>query len=90
MTLPAHATLLTGLLPPQHGARVNGVHQLAPDIPTLSEQLKMAGYRTGAFIAAFVLNAKFGLDQGFDRYDDDLTGAYDQDVPEQAVLVPPR
>jgi arylsulfatase A-like enzyme/Tfp pilus assembly protein PilF len=83
MTLPAHATLLTGLLPPQHGARVNGVHQLAPDIPTLSEQLKMAGYRTGAFIAAFVLNAKFGLDQGFDRYDDDLTGAYDQDVPEQ-------
>ena len=82
MTLPAHATLLTGLLPPQHGARVNGEHRLAEDVPTLAEELSRAGYRTGAFVAAFVLDAKFGLARGFDRYDDDLSGAYEQEVPE--------
>ena len=54
MTLPAHATMLTGLLPPQHGARVNGMHRLADDVPTLAERLSAEGYRTGAFIAAFV------------------------------------
>ena len=83
MTLPAHATLLTGVLPPEHGARVNGVHRLADRVPTLGEWLGEAGYRTGAFVAAFVLDEKFGLARGFDRYDDDLTGAYDQDTPEE-------
>jgi arylsulfatase A-like enzyme/Flp pilus assembly protein TadD len=82
MTLPAHATMMTGLLPPQHGARVNGEHRLADDVPTLAEHLAASGYRTGAFVAAFVLNAKFGLDRGFDHYGDDLDQAYEQDVPE--------
>jgi arylsulfatase A-like enzyme/Flp pilus assembly protein TadD len=82
MTLPAHTTLMTGLLPPQHGARVNGRHKLAADVPTLAERLSEEGYRTGAFVAAFVLNRKFGLARSFERYDDDLTGAYEQLVPE--------
>ena len=82
MTLPAHTTLMTGLLPPQHGARVNGMHKLAADVPTLAERLAKEGYRTGAFVAAFVLNEKFGLARGFERYDDDLKEAYKQDVPE--------
>ncbi len=81
MTLPAHATMLTGVLPPEHGARVNGEHQLADEVPSLAERLSEAGYRTGAFIAAFVLNHRFGLARGFDHYDDDLSGAYEQDVP---------
>ena len=80
MTLPAHATLMTGLLPPQHGARVNGLHRLPEDVPTLAAELSAAGYRTGAFVAAFVLDSRFGLDRGFDRYDDDLSGAYPQEV----------
>jgi arylsulfatase A-like enzyme/Flp pilus assembly protein TadD len=78
MTLPAHATILTGLLPPQHGARVNGIHRLAEDSETMAETLSAAGFRTGAFVAAFVLDDRFGLDQGFDRYDDSLAGAYEQ------------
>ena len=65
MTLPAHATMMTGLAPPQHGARVNGEHRLGEGIPTLAEQLSAAGYRTGAFVAAFVLAERFGLARGF-------------------------
>ncbi|TDJ70440.1 MAG: tetratricopeptide repeat protein [Planctomycetota bacterium] len=82
MTLPAHSTLMTGLLPPEHGARINGVHRLAEGVPTLAERLRAEGYRTGAFVAAFVLDEKFGLARGFDRYDDDLSGAYEQEVAE--------
>src|SRR5262245_8746738 len=44
MTLPAHTTLMTGLLPPQHGARVNGLHKLASDVPTMAERLSKEGY----------------------------------------------
>ncbi|MFT5284741.1 MAG: arylsulfatase A-like enzyme, partial [Planctomycetota bacterium] len=80
MTLPAHSTMMTGLLPPEHGARVNGVHKLDDEIMTLAERLSANGYRTGGFVAAFVLNAQFGLAQGFDFYDDDLSDAYEQDV----------
>ncbi len=70
MTLPAHATLLTGLLPPQHGARVNGEHRLAEDVPTLAESLQGAGYRTGAVVSAPYVEARYGFDRGFDDYDD--------------------
>ncbi len=83
MTLAAHATMMTGLLPPEHGARVNGIHRLAEGVPTLGEWLQADGYRTGAFVAAFVLDAKFGLARGFDHYDDDLTLAYEQEIEEQ-------
>ncbi len=70
ITLPAHATLLTGLLPPEHGVRMNGENALPSSITTLTEQLKDEGYETGAFLASYVLHRKFGLDQGFDEYDD--------------------
>ena len=83
MTLPAHASLMTGVVPPEHGARVNGKHELAGEVPTLAEHLSAEGYRTGAFIAAFVLDSRFGLDRGFDVYDDDLETAYEQEVKEQ-------
>ena len=69
MTLPAHASLMTGLDPPAHGVRVNGEAPLAPGHETLAEALAGAGYRTGAFVSSFVLDPRFGLDQGFDTYD---------------------
>lgn len=69
-TLPSHASLFTGLYPPAHGARVNGSYALDPQRITLAERLKREGYRTAAFIGAFPLDARFGLDRGFDRYDD--------------------
>ena len=68
-TLPTHASILTGLYPHRHGARVNSRQPLPQSIPTLAEILKSEGYRTAAFVSSFVLDAKFGLDQGFDRYD---------------------
>jgi len=70
MTLPAHASILTGLTPPHHGVRNNVAFRLDDHIPTLATALKGAGYRTGAFVGAFVLDARFGLNRGFDDYDD--------------------
>ena len=77
LTLPSHASLMTGLYPPEHGLRVNsGLHRLGPEIPVLSELLKQRGYRTGAFIGSFVLDRQFGLDRGFDVYDDRMEEAH--------------
>ena len=67
--------MLTGLYPPEHGIRLNGKNSLHPSIPLVTEQLRDAGYATGAFVASFVLGRKFGLDRGFDVYDDSLKGA---------------
>ena len=70
LTLPAHASILTATSPPVHGLRTNGLFRLGPAIPTLATVLKSAGYRTGAFVGSFVLDARFGLNRGFDEYDD--------------------
>src|SRR5215470_7121727 len=70
LTLPSHASILTGVSPPVHGLRTNGLFRLGPAIPTLATVLKGAGYRTGAFVGSFVLDARFGLNRGFDEYDD--------------------
>jgi len=70
LTLPSHASMLTGVSPPVHGVRANGLFRLGARLPTLATVLKAAGYRTGAFVGAFVLDARFGLNRGFDIYDD--------------------
>jgi len=72
LTLPSHATIHTGLLPPQHGVRENGAGALADSHPTIARALKEAGYRTAAFVGAFVVDRRFGLAQGFDVYDDQI------------------
>src|ERR1700680_254283 len=72
LTLPSHTTILTGLLPPHHGTRNNGTAPLAAGIPTLGTVLAGAGYRTAAFVAAFVLDHRFGLNRGFAVYDDEI------------------
>ena len=72
-TLPGHSTIFTGLYPHHHGARANGTFKLGPEQVTLAEILKEHGYATGAAISAYVLDSRFGLDQGFDLYHDDLT-----------------
>lgn len=69
LTLPSHASLMTGLVPPLHGARENG-QRLADTHLTLARVLKAAGFRTGAFVSAFVLDRQFGLSSGFEVYDD--------------------
>ena len=69
LTLPSHATMLTGVLPIRHGVHVNG-QALSASIPTLAEQFRAHGHATAAFVSATVLKKDFGLDRGFDVYDD--------------------
>lgn len=70
LTLPSHSTIMTGMYPTFHGVRVNGNTALGDDQTTLAEVFRARGYATGAFIAAFVLDGRWGLKQGFDHYDD--------------------
>ena len=70
LTLPAHVSLFTGLLPDAHGVHDNLGYPLKPGIPTLAELLKKGGYRTGAAVSAYVLDGRSGLARGFDFYED--------------------
>lgn len=70
LTLPSHASILTGRYPSTHGLRDNGGFRLADTVPTLAEALSAGGYRTGAFVSAFVLDSAWGLDRGFHTYHD--------------------
>lgn len=68
-TLPAHSSVMTGTYPPTHGVHLNNGGHLADSNLTLAEILREAGYQTAAFVGAFVLDSRFGLNQGFDTYD---------------------
>jgi choline-sulfatase len=68
LTLPSHVSLLTSTYPFSNGIRDNG-EQLQPNVLTLASVLKSRGYRTAAFAGGFVLDRRFGLNQGFDFYD---------------------
>ena len=70
VTLPSHVNMLTGLNPYEHGVRENAGYVLDEKVQTLAERLSAAGYATGAFVAAFPLDKRYGLGQGFDLYDD--------------------
>ena len=72
LTLPAHATLFTGKLPPRHGVRDNLGFTLDPSQKTLASTFKAAGYATGGAVSAYVLRHQTGISQGFDFYDDAL------------------
>jgi arylsulfatase A-like enzyme/Flp pilus assembly protein TadD len=72
LTLPSHASMMTGLYPPEHGLRVNGMDVLAPELVTLPMVFSNAGYRCGAFIAATVLDHRHGLNRGCEIYDDHI------------------
>src|SRR6266540_5334217 len=70
VTLPSHASILTGEYPFQHGLRDNSGYRLPPGSRTAGTLLKQAGYATAAFVSGFPLHSRFGLNQGFDTYDD--------------------
>ena len=96
ITLPSHASMLTGTYPILHGVRDNGAFRLAEDKKTLAETFHAAGYRTGAFVGSFALDSRFGLDQGFEVYDDfygdtsDFNDFAISERPADAVLAPAR
>lgn len=70
LTLPSHVNILTGTTPLFHGIRDNAGYKLEDRFLTIAEYLKSKGYSTGAFVGAFPVDSRFGLDQGFDIYDD--------------------
>jgi arylsulfatase A-like enzyme/uncharacterized protein HemY len=72
LTLPSHTTIMTGTYPPYHGVRDNGGFIVPPSLKTLAESFKERRYRTAAFVAAYVLDSKWGLNQGFDYYFDNF------------------
>lgn len=72
ITLPAHATMMTGELPPIHGARDNGTWPVNGGLPTLAEQFQAAGWTTGAFVSASVLDSRYGIARGFSTFDDHI------------------
>src|SRR3982750_741633 len=89
LTLPSHTSILTGTLPPQNGVRINGVALGVR--PTLPRAFHDAGYRTAAFVGAYVLDRRFGLSGGFDTYDDrvprDPSGAAQLEAGRQGAVV---
>ncbi|HEY0144043.1 MAG TPA: sulfatase-like hydrolase/transferase [Thermoanaerobaculia bacterium] len=86
VTFPSHANILTGLLPYQHGVRDNAGFVLDPKHKTVAHKLKEEGYATGAFVAAYPLDTRFGLSPGFDVYDD----KYAEGTAPSSFVVPER
>ena len=74
VTLPSHVNMLTGFLPFEHGVRDNNGFRVPKDAKTLAALLKPRGYRSGGFVSAFVLDERFGLGSGFDRWDSRVAG----------------
>ncbi len=72
LTTPSHCSILTGTYPLYHQVHNNGSYALPPELTTLAEVLKNRGFETAAFVASFTVDSRFGLDQGFDVYEDRL------------------
>ena len=70
VTFPSHSNILSGLYPLIHGVRDNTGFRFPQNLETLATRLKARGFATAAFVSAFVLDSRFGLDRGFDVYDD--------------------
>ncbi|MCI0447493.1 sulfatase, partial [bacterium] len=83
LTLPSHATLMTGLLPARNGVRDNHGYRLKQTIPTLASLLRDNGYKTAAFVSSVVLDHRFGLNNGFDTYNDFIQYGSQQSVNPQ-------
>jgi arylsulfatase A-like enzyme/tetratricopeptide (TPR) repeat protein len=72
LTLPAHVALFTGLLPDKNGVHDNLGYSVNPQVPTLAELLKKAGYVTGGVVTSRVMSGNTGVGRGFDFWDDDI------------------
>jgi len=70
LTTPSHCSILTGTYPIYHQVHNNGSYSLSLELLTLAEIFKERGFQTAAFVASFTVDSRFGLDQGFDIYDD--------------------
>jgi arylsulfatase A-like enzyme/tetratricopeptide (TPR) repeat protein len=80
VTLPSHASLLTGATPAHHGVHDNGTFVLDGRFPTLAEAFARAGYRTGAFVSSVILDRRYGLARGFSQYSDQIDTGEGEEV----------
>ena len=80
-TVPAHASMLSGRLPFEHGVRDDAGFVLDDDARTLAELLRNRGFATGAAVSSFLLRRESGLAQGFSYFDAELPEVEDQDAP---------
>lgn len=85
LTLPAHCSIFTGLLPHEHGVRDNGGFPLRPERVTLAEVLASRGWSTGGFVSAYVLDRRWGVAQGFEHYRDEFTVPRDHAITMEEV-----
>jgi arylsulfatase A-like enzyme/Tfp pilus assembly protein PilF len=83
LTLPSHTALMTGLLPARNGVRDNHGYRLKQTIPTMASLFRDKGYKTAAFVSSIVLDHRFGLDHGFDTYNDFIQFGAQQSVNPQ-------
>jgi choline-sulfatase len=81
LTLPSHATILTGVTPLRHGVRDNAGFVLGSTLRTLAEQFHAGGYETAAFVSGFPVHHRFGLARGFETYDDQFPHGDDPTRP---------
>jgi arylsulfatase A-like enzyme/Flp pilus assembly protein TadD len=86
LTLPSHACILLGLTPPEHGVRDNSGYVVREGSTTLAGTLKKQGFATAAFVGSYAVDSRFGLNQGFDLYDDN----YGSQKFQEAVFVERR
>lgn len=68
-TLPSAASALTGLFPPQHGLRVDGVGALDPSVPTVASRFRERGFECAAFSSTLALAQQHALTNGFSSYE---------------------
>ena len=80
LTLPSHASIFSGTFPPYHGVRDNGAFAVPAELTLMAEVFQANGFATAAFVGAFVLDSRFGLDQGFESYFDDF------ELPRQNII----
>src|SRR3954451_847107 len=78
LTGPSHASILTGETPLGHGFRNNSGFILAPEVKTVAQDFRNAGYQTAGFVSGFPLDRRFGFDRGFETYDDHLPRGNDR------------
>src|SRR5436309_4129869 len=73
LTLPSHLSMLTGLLPAEHGVRSNLGYRFDGNAhKTLARILRAHGYATGAAVSAYVLRGATGIDDSLDFFDDSV------------------
>ena len=76
ITGPSHASMLTGVVPPEHGLRSNVKEILPGQVMRLPMELKENGYRTGGFVSAYPMRSRFGFADGFEVYDDRMNESF--------------